>query len=49
MASEETEILFWRGSRIRGQTAICTPNDFEDRESERREEDGELSSIFSLQ
>lgn len=41
-------MLFWRRSRIRGQTAICILNGLGVREGERRKEDGELSSTFSL-
>lgn len=42
-------MLFWRRSRIRGQTATCTLNGLGDEEGERREEDGEISSTFPLQ
>lgn len=41
-------MLFWRRSRIRGKTAIRTLNGLGDREGERREGDGELSSTSSL-
>lgn len=41
-------MLFWRGSRIRRQTAICTLNGFEDRnEGERKMESLAVLFLYS--